>query len=85
MKAARRSRLGAARLTSWVQRFSVWVGTVSTWVLLVPLYYTFFTLFRLAFRRGRRDAMQRWWDPQADSYWSPLPQRPGADSYERQF
>jgi hypothetical protein len=39
--------------------------------LLLPLlFYGIFTPFALLFRRGRRDAMTRFYEPDAASYWS---------------
>ena len=62
------------------------VGFVMTWFLLLPVYYLFFTPFHWIFRTGRRDAMQRSLNPEADSYWIVREaQARSAETYERQF
>ena len=62
------------------------VGLVLTVVFLVPLYYGFFTVFGLLFRRGRRDRMERRFDRAAPSYWKRRPERERAlTDYERLF
>jgi hypothetical protein len=47
------------------------VGTALAWILLTPVFYLFFAPFGLALRRGRRDRLQRRFDPAAQSYWEP--------------
>jgi hypothetical protein len=67
---------------------AVWVGTGLTWLLLPLIFYSFFVPFGALFRRGRRDAMRRFLDPEAGSYWTV---RGGRDSHtasashERQY
>ncbi len=45
------------------------VGTLVGWILLTPVYFFFFVPFRVLFRRGTRDRMNRRIDPDATSYW----------------
>ena len=75
-----------SKISSGMESFGRFVGMVLSWLLLVPVYYLFFTPFRLLFRRGKKDAMKRWLDPEASTYWiersNPLPE---PDSYQRQF
>jgi hypothetical protein len=59
-------------------------GRVLTWVMLVPLFYLFFLPFGLLMRRGRRDRMKRFFEPDAESYWEPHKAFSAAD-HERQF
>ena len=47
-----------------------WVGRGMTWLLLPLLFYGFFAPFHLLLRRGKRDSMQRGYDPDAPTYWS---------------
>lgn len=47
------------------------VGRGLTWIMLPAIFFLFFAPFAALFRRGRRDSMQRYFDPQAPSYWSP--------------
>ena len=54
-----------------------WVGKALQWTLLPAIFYGFFTPFALLFRRGRRDAMTRYFDADAKSYWSPHGERRG--------
>lgn len=69
-----------------VAAFSRGVGRVLGYVLLVPLFFLFFTLFGRLFRRGRRDRLERFFEPGAASYWKRRRdgRRTLAD-YERQF
>lgn len=69
-----------------IERFSFGVGTFVGALILVPVYYLFFTPFRLFLRRGRNDSMQRWLDSEASSYWL-VRETDGrsARDYERQF
>ena len=46
-------------------------GRALAWLLLVPVFVVFFVPFGVLLRRGRRDRMQRFFDPDADSYWEP--------------
>ena len=45
------------------------VGLMLSWILLPAIFYTFFVPFGALFRRGKRDAMKRFYDPGAASYW----------------
>ena len=47
-----------------------------TWIVMVPIFYGVFLPFGLLFRRGRRDRMKRYYDPDAQSYWEERPERP---------
>jgi hypothetical protein len=59
------------------------VRTVTTWVLMTVIFYAVFVPFHLLARRGRRDAMKRFYDRAQASYWH---RRAGAPSrYERPF
>jgi hypothetical protein len=61
-------------------------GTLLGWVLLVPVFYLFFAPFGRVLRRGRRDRLQRRFDPDAPSYWEPhRGMRVASDSRRRQF
>lgn len=60
-----------------------WTGRGLTWLLMVPLFYLFFLPFGLLFRRGRRDRMRRFYEPEAPSYWEPREGRVG--SQEKQY
>ena len=62
------------------------VGRALGWILLPAAFFLVFAPFRFALRRGRRDAMKRYFEPDAESYWSrrvPAPATP--HSYERQY
>ncbi len=47
------------------------VGVLLAWAFLVPVFYLFFLPFGLLFRRGRRDRLTRFYEPDAPTYWSP--------------
>jgi hypothetical protein len=48
-----------------------WTGRVLTLVLMAVIFVLFFLPFGKLFRRGRRDRMRRWLEPEARSYWEP--------------
>jgi hypothetical protein len=65
-----------------------WIGTALTWILLPFVFYVFFVPFGALFRRGRRDSMQRFFDPDATTYWTPRGTRSGrtaSSSHERHY
>ena len=61
-----------------------YTGRMLTWLTLVPLFYLFFLPFGLLLRRGRRDRMKRFFEPDEPSYWEPHKSFSPADR-ERQF
>ena len=62
------------------------VGRFLTWILLSWIFYGFFLPFGALFRRGRRDSMKRFYEPEALSYWSSCePREAGLDFYKRQY
>lgn len=52
------------------------VSTVLALVLLAPVFFLFFVPFRLSFRRGARDRLQRRFDRAAATYWRRRDERP---------
>ena len=61
-------------------------GRWLSWILLGFVFYALVTPFGLLFRRGKRDAMRRRYEPELDSYWEPRELgRSGSDSHTRQF
>ena len=45
------------------------IGRSVTWLLMFLIFYGIFVPFRLLFRRGHRDAMRRFYEPDAETYW----------------
>jgi hypothetical protein len=45
-------------------------GTGLTWVLMSVFFFGVVTPFGLIFRRGRHDAMRRYYEPDATTYWT---------------
>lgn len=74
-----------AKIRSGMEAFGRFVGLAMAWLLLVPVYYLFFTPFRVIFRGGKKDAMTRWLEPTSDSYWVTREKEPQKEAYERQF
>ena len=73
-----------------LDRGSIRLGTVlgnsMRWIVMPLIYFAFFLPFRILFRRGRRDALKRFYEPDDQSYWTacdPEGQEPG--SRRRQF
>ena len=61
-------------------------GRALTWILLVPIFYLFFLPFGRLMRRGRRDRMRRWMEPEAETYWEAhVGPTASSDSRERQY
>jgi len=57
-----------------------------TFVLMTAIFYLIFVPFGALFRRGRRDPMKRFHEPEADTYWSPRERgRAGSPSRARQY
>lgn len=56
-----------------------------TWLLLVPLFYLFFVPFGALMRRGRRDRMKRYLEPDAETYWEPHPTVDSMQRHQRQY
>ena len=66
--------------------FGHWVGRFLTWVLMSAIFWLFFVPFAFLFRRGRRDTMRRFYEPDAETYWTGRePERSASRSRERQF
>jgi hypothetical protein len=61
------------------------LGIVLSFVILSGLFYLLFTPVSLVFRLLGRDALQRKFDPQADSYWTPCETQTHKSGYFRQF
>jgi hypothetical protein len=62
------------------------LGQFLTWTLLTLIFYSFFLPFGVLFRRGRKDSMTRFYDPEAASYWlARKPRQAGIDFYKRQY
>lgn len=62
-----------------------WIGHGLTWLLLPPLFYLVFFPFGALFRRGKKDTMNRFFEAERESYWSPHRGQADPASYERQF
>ena len=45
------------------------IGKLLAVTLLTPLYWLFFVPFGRLLRAGRRDRLERWFDPAAPTYW----------------
>ena len=62
------------------------IGRLLAIVLLTPLYWLFFVPFGRLLRAGRRDRLERWFDPAASTYWHRREDAPRTKrSYERAF
>lgn len=57
-----------------------------SWLLLASVFYLFFLPFGKLFRRGSRDAMRRFYEPEATTYWEPRTRgRSASTSRARQY
>jgi hypothetical protein len=73
------------RIELGFEKLGAFLGQMMSWLLLGPIYFIFFSGFHLLFRRGKKDAMTRWLDPQAESYWNERSGPPEAIRYEKQY
>ncbi len=73
------------KIDPFLALFAHGTGILMTWLLLIPFFYLFFLPFRLLFRLGKRDAMSRFFDNQATSYWVHRDEVRSQADYERQF
>ena len=46
------------------------LGNSLKWIIMPLIYYALFLPFGKLFRQGRRDALKRFYEPDADTYWS---------------
>lgn len=60
------------------------VGTGLTWFLLVPLFYTFFTVGRVSLMLSGKDPMQRGFEDCKDSFWLKYHHPADIKQYEKQ-
>jgi hypothetical protein len=77
-------------LFAWIERgfsrLGELLGSGMTAILMPLVFYLIFLPLGISFRRGRRDAMRRFFDPQAPSYWSLREgARAGSRSRRRQY
>jgi formate-dependent nitrite reductase membrane component NrfD len=80
--------LSPTALYAAISRLFTWTGFVLsrgvTWVAMVTLFYGVFLPYGKLFRRGRRDRLERYSEPEAPSYWKTRqPTRTG--SHERLY
>lgn len=62
------------------------LGQALTWILLPLVFYGFFVPFGRLLRRGSRDSMKRFYELEADTYWTEEePSRSGSDERRHQY
>ena len=62
------------------------LGRGMTWALVPPFFYLVFPAFGYLFRRGSRDRLQRFFEPDASTYWEAHEgPKTGSSSRARQF
>ncbi len=61
------------------------IGFVVSHVVLAAVYYLLFTPMGLIFKLIGRDALERRFDRQSESYWQPYPTANSPDRYFKQF
>ena len=63
-----------------------YAGRLMNWLIMPVLFYGIFVPFGLAFRRGPRDGLQRFYAKDRDSYWSDRSgDRTASKNRERQY
>ncbi|MDG2089384.1 MAG: hypothetical protein P8J68_11665 [Arenicellaceae bacterium] len=68
------------------EKLGYWLGSAMKWMILPLIYYAFFVPFGKLFRPGRRDVLKRYYEPDADTYWSTVDaSKQEPDSRRRQF
>ena len=72
-----------------IERFGKWLGTVVgiglTWGLLVPFYYLCFCPLRLGLILKGKDPLQRKFQADASTYWTPRKPIQDVGQYRKQF
>jgi hypothetical protein len=72
-----------------IKRFGVFLGKflggLVTWVLLLPFFYTCFTIGRLVVVLSKKDPMERTFDASLSTYWTPRKPVPDLDQYRKQY
>jgi len=66
-------------------RLGKWIGDLLNWILLPSIFYLFFLPFGKLFRRGRRDALKRFYESDAESYWIERSEAYTSTSRTKQF
>jgi len=67
-------------------KLGYWLGSAMKWVIMPLIYYVFFLPFGKLFRRGRRDVLKRFYEPDTSTYWSTVEaDRQESGSRRRQF
>lgn len=62
------------------------LGRAMTWIVLPLVFYGFFVPFGRVLRRGARDTMKRFYEPDADTYWTEGDEsRSGSNERKRQY
>lgn len=81
--------LVAPPLYAGFKRFGVavakWAALGMTWLLLVPFYYVFFTVGRVAILLKGGDPLHTRFDPALSSYWVPHAPPPPPERYRKQY
>jgi hypothetical protein len=77
------------KIPAWFDRISAWVGRAVgvfiTWLLLLPMFYTVFTLGRLVLWLRGHDPMERRLLPQANTYWNDRAPITDPEHWSRQY
>lgn len=65
-----------AAIEALIARIARLLGVLTTWLMLVPTFYLIFLPFGVLLRRGRRDRMRRFYEPEASTYWTAREDKP---------
>ena len=68
-----------ARIERGLEMFGAFVADVVTWIVMIPVFLFVFLPFGLIARRGRNDAMKRYFEREAPTYWAPYREPGPAD------
>lgn len=83
------SMLFCPKIPAWFDRAGAWLGRIAgtfiTWLLLMPMFYTVFTLGRLVLWLRGRDPMERRLLPQANTYWNDRTPITDPEHWSRQY
>jgi hypothetical protein len=60
-----------AAIRRFFTRLGHWTGSALNWLLMPALFYAIFYPLGRVLRRGRRDRLRRWLEPEAETYWEP--------------
>lgn len=74
-----------AAIEGVVSRIALGLQRGVTWFLMGAIFFCIFFPFSMMFRKGRKDKLKRWMEPEFDSYWNDRAEPISAESRKRLY